>query len=228
MELSKTYAEVLKGLSHDLRKEIRRTAKRIQADFDNVDVKCFEKPDEVETLIRDVESIAAISWHRRVGGGFRNTERMRQLLLFQAKKGWLLAYVLYVEAKPCTFWLGYLHEGVFTSEYLAFDPDFSKYSPGTVLQARVLEDLCARHAKSIDFGLGDQLYKTRLGTSRHEDAELYMYPPTVRGLALSAVRTLTIFANEAPKALLHHLRLLSRLKAAWLTRRQARQESPES
>jgi CelD/BcsL family acetyltransferase involved in cellulose biosynthesis len=228
MELSKTYAEVLKGLSHDLRKEIRRTAKRIQADFDNVDVKCFEKPDEVETLIRDVESIAAISWQRRFGLGFRNTERMRQLLLFQAKKGWLLAYVLYVEAKPCTFWLGYLHEGVFTSDYLAFDPDFSKYSPGTVLQARVLEDLCARHAKSIDLGLGDDYYKTRLGASRHEDTELYMYPPTVRGLALSAVRTLTIFANEAPKALLHHLRLLSRLKAAWLTRRQARQESPES
>jgi len=226
MELSKTYAEVLKGLSHDLRKEIRRTAKRIQADFDNVDVKCFEKPDEVETLIRDVESIAAISWHRRVGGGFRNTERMRQLLLFQAKKGWLLAYVLYVEAKPCTFWLGYLHEGVFTSEYLAFDPDFSKYSPGTVLQARVLEDLCARHAKSIDFGLGDQLYKTRLGTSRHEDAELYMYPPTVRGLALSAVRTLTIFANEAPKALLHHLRLLSRVKAAWANKKKESSRVP--
>jgi CelD/BcsL family acetyltransferase involved in cellulose biosynthesis len=214
MELSETYEEVLKGLSHDLRKEIKRTAKRIQADFGSVVVKCFEKPDDLEILIRDVESIAATSWHRRVGGGFRNTERVRQLLLFQAKRGWLLAYVLYVEAKPRAFWLGHLYQGVFCSEYMAFDPDFSKYSPGTVLQARVLEDLCAKHAKSIDLGLGDLLYKTRLGTSRHEDAELYICPATVRGLALSAARTLTFFANETPKALLLHLGLLSRLKAA--------------
>jgi len=226
MELSKTYEEFLKGVSSDLRWQFKRKPKRIQADFASVVVKCFEKPDEVETLIRDVESIAAISWQRRFGLGFRNTERMRQLLLFQAKKGWLLAYVLYVEAKPCTFWLGYLHEGVFTSDYLAFDPDFSKYSPGTVLQARVLEDLCARHAKSIDLGLGDDYYKTRLGASRHEDTELYMYPPTVRGLALSAVRTLTIFANEAPKALLHHLRLLSRVKAAWANKKKESSRVP--
>jgi CelD/BcsL family acetyltransferase involved in cellulose biosynthesis len=215
MELSKTYEEVLRGLSHDLRKEIRRTAKRIEADFEGVNVRCFQKPEELETLIRDVESVAAISWQRRIGSGFRDPEHMRQLLLFQAKKGWLRTYVLYVDAKPRAFWLGSLYEGVFFSEYMAFDPDFSKYSPGTVLQARVIEDLCANHTKGIDLGLIDLLYKRRFGTSRHEDAELYIYPRTIRGLALSAGRTLAFLINETPKALLSRLGLLSRVKAAW-------------
>jgi CelD/BcsL family acetyltransferase involved in cellulose biosynthesis len=226
MELSKTYGEVLKGLSHDLRKEIRRTAKRISADFESVEVKCFEKPDELETLIRDIESVAAISWQRRIGSGFRDPERTRELLLFQAKKGWLRAYVLYVDAKPRAFWLGSLYEGVFFSEYMAFDPDFGKYSPGTVLQAKVIEDLCGRNAKSIDLGLVDLLYKRRFGTSRHEDAELYLYPPTMRGLALCAVRTLTFLVNETPKALLSRLGLLSRVKAAWAKKKRDESKVP--
>jgi len=220
MELSKTYEDVLKGLSHDLRKEFRRTAKRIQAEFHSVDVKCLESPDKVDTLICDVEGIETISWHRRVGGGFRNTERMRNLLPLQARKGWLRAYILYVDAKPRAFWLGHLYGGVFCSDYMAFDPNFSKYSPGTVLQARVLEDLCPRCATSIDLGLGDLLYKIRLGMSRHKDAELYMYPPTIRGVALGALRSLAFFANATSKALLHDLGILSRVKAAWAHKRR--------
>jgi hypothetical protein len=215
MELSKTYEEVLKGLSHELRKELRRTTKRIQAEFGSVEVKCFERPDEVEAMLCDIECIAAKSYQRRIGVGFHSTDLKRQLLLFMAKKGWLRTYVLYVEAKPCAFSLGCLYDGIFYSDDTAFDPDFSKYSPGTVLQARVLEDLCARQARGIDFGPGDALYKARFGTTRYEQASLYLYPPTMRGVALNSLRTLSALVNETSKTLASRTGLLSWIKGEW-------------
>jgi hypothetical protein len=212
MELQKSYEEVLKGLSHELRKELRRTTKRIQADFERVEVKCFERADEIESMLRDMECIAAKSYQRKIGVGFRDTAVLRQHTLLQARKGWLRGYILYVGAKPIAFSLGCLYDGVFYSDDMAFDPDFTKCSPGTVLQARVLEDLCARQAKGIDFGPGDALYKARFGTSRHEEAYLYFYPPTFRGVAHNLVRTLTGLVNSSAKAVLGRAGVLPRIK----------------
>lgn len=214
MDLARTYEEVLKGLSHELRKEIKRTTKRIQADFDCAEVKYFERPDEIEPMLRDIECVAAKSYQRKIGVGFHDTELLRQHVLLQARKGWLRGYVLYVGANPIAFSLGCLYGGVFYSDDIAFDPDFSRYSPGTVLQARVLEDLCARQASGIDFGPGDALYKARFGTMRRDQASLYLFPSTFRGVALNSLRTLTALANEAAKAVVGGAGVLPRIKRA--------------
>jgi hypothetical protein len=212
MDLPQTYEDVLKALSHDLRKELRRTTKRIESDFRTVTVKCFERPDELETMLADIEDVAVRSYQRRIGVGFRSSEYMRQLLLFQAKRARLLGYVLYVEDKPRAFSLGCLYNGVFYSDDIGFDPDFSKYSPGTVLQARVLEDLCARGIKSIDFGPGDALYKARFATTRHEEASLYLYPSNSRGVALNSLRIVTIAATESSKKVASQVHILPWIK----------------
>jgi hypothetical protein len=215
MELSKTYEEVLKGLSSDFRWQLKRKTKGIQAGFPSVAVRCFEKPDELETMIREVESIAAKGYQRGLGVGFHNSEQMRHRLRLQVNKRWLLAYVLYLEGRPSAFWVGSFYDRIFYSDFLGFDPAYSKYSPGTFLQTRVLEDLCARRAKGIDFGPGDARYKAQFGTIRYEDAPLYLYPATMRGLALNSLRTLSALVNETSKALANRAGLLSRIKAEW-------------
>ena len=199
MQLAENCEEVLNGLSQSLRYELKHKTKRIEADFASVVVKCFEKPDELDILIRDVESIAAKSYQRSIGVGFHNSEPMRQRLLFEAKKGWLLAYVLYVENVPRAFWIGTLYDDVFYGQFIGFDEEFSDHSPGTVLQAKGLEDICARQVRGIDFGPGDAQYKARFGSTCHEEASLFLFPPTFRGVALNLLRTLTALANETAK-----------------------------
>lgn len=46
----------------------------------------------------------------------------------------------------------------------AYDPEFAKYSPGTILLLRMAEVLAGQGVRSIDLGKGDSLYKQRLMT----------------------------------------------------------------
>ena len=124
----------------------------------------------------------------------------------------LLCYLLYLEGQPAAFWMGPFYGQVFYSDFIGFDPAYSKYSPGTVLQAKVVEDLCARQAVGIDFGPGDALYKARLGTNCHEEASLYVYAPTLRGLVLNLLRTLTALVDKTAKGFARRLGLFSMLK----------------
>ena len=222
MELSGTYEEVFsKRLSTSLRWEFRRKAKGIQAAFSSVVVRCFEKPEDLETLMHDVESIAAKSYQRGLGVGFDNSEETRNRLLWQLRKGWLLAYVLYLDGKAVAFWIGTLYQRVFYGEFIGFDPAYSKYSPGTFLEAKGLEDLCARQAASFDIGLGDAQYKARLGTTCREEATVYFYAPTLFGAALSLLITLMGLAKRTSRALATRSGLSLKMKKVWRGKKTA-------
>jgi hypothetical protein len=214
-KLPKTYKEMLEGFSGDFRRKLKQKARRLREDYGEPEFKCFEKPEQVDGMLCDVERIASRSYQRTIGAGFHDTPFLRRLLAFQARQGRLLAYVLYAKASPIAYWVGCLYQGVFYSDYMGYDPEFGKYSPGNDLEARVLEDLCSRHAKGIDLGLGDYEWKQRLGTAYREDADIYIFALTPRGILLRIIRGLTVFINETLKAGLSRLGVLSRVKAAW-------------
>lgn len=220
MDLPKSYDDVLRALSGDLRKQLRRNEKKIEADIGNIELRCFDRSEELDVMAFDVECVAAKSHLRRIGVGFHDTPFKRKLLQLEAARASLLGYVLYAGGKPGAFWLGCQYEGVFYSDYMGYDPALRRYSPGTLLQAKVLEDLCARRIRSIDLGTMDFLYKQRLGTTRYEESDIYMYSLTIRGLALNALRSLSVFVNETLKTALNRLGVLSRVKAALGKKRQ--------
>jgi len=212
LELSKRHEEVLKGFSKSLRQELKQKPKRLRAEFGSVVLKCFERPEELGVMVRDVEHIAAKSYQRSIGVGFRDTDTSRKLLVFQATKGWLRTYVLYLGDRPSAFQVGCLHDGVYYEDDTAYDPEFADYSPGIVLQGEILEDLCGRHTRAIDFGPGDAEYKRRFGSTCHQHASLYLNPATLRGVAYNAVRTLTVTADETLKGAASRFGILPRIK----------------
>jgi len=224
MELPKTYEGVLQALSGDLRGQLKRKAKKIQADFASLSVRCFEKPEELDVMMRDVETVAAKSYQRGLGVGFSDNPGTRQGISYQMARGRYLGYVLYLEGKPSTFWLGSVYGSVFYSDYLAYDPAFSGYSPGTFVQTKVLEDLLARQVTSLDFGPGDARYKAQWGTTCHEEVTLYVFPSAFRGVALNLLRTLSALGNKAAKAVVRGVGVLPRLKRIL---RDAKRVAPE-
>jgi CelD/BcsL family acetyltransferase involved in cellulose biosynthesis len=48
----------------------------------------------------------------------------------------------------------------------AFDPEFSKYSPGTELLTRVAQAACSQAISKVDLGYGDGLYKYKFCNGR--------------------------------------------------------------
>jgi hypothetical protein len=58
---------------------------------------------------------------------------------------------------------------------------FSEYAPG-----------CEEGIPRMDFGLGDAFYKQRFGTEGWEEASVFIFAPTLRGLVFNVLRTSTV------------------------------------
>jgi hypothetical protein len=214
MELPKTYQEIMQTMSGDFRNQLRRKAKKIQSTFPSLSVRCFERPEELDVMINDVETVAAKSYQRGLQVGFVDNETTRRALSSEMAKGRYLGYALYLQGKPSAFWLGSFLDFVFYSDYLGFDPAFSECSPGTYLQTKVLENLLVRQAIRVDFGPGDARYKAQWGTTCHQEVTLYAFPPTFEGTALNLLRILTTLVNNAAKAVAGGLGILPRVRKA--------------
>ena len=97
-----------------------------------------------------------------------------------------------------------------------------KCSPGTFLIMRVMEGLCG-HAEDenvtqVDWGLGDAEYKALLGTHEWQEASVYVFAPTIEGLALNLIRTPAMVADVQLKRVLQRAKLLRRVKRLWRNR----------
>jgi hypothetical protein len=215
MTLPSRTEDIFNGLSRKVRHNQRWQAKKFLSDHSgNVTVKVFRDGTDLENLIQAAEEIAKQTYQRGLGVGFADKASTRGLLTLTAKKGWLRAYVLYVGDKPCAFWIGTLYEGTFYSNFMGYDPSYEKYSPGTFLLMRVMENLCIDKVGSIDFGHGDASYKERFGNCDWQEGPIHIFAPTLMGLRLRILRMTAIF-DQFMKRTLERTKLLPKIKKIW-------------
>jgi hypothetical protein len=211
-----------KGLSPKVRKNQKWQAKKLAGDFPNaVRIQCFKDPAEVDSLAEIADRITGKSYQRGLGVGFVNDAQARERLQLKAAKGWLRAYVLYLGESPCAFWMGDINEGIFGSDYLAFDPVFAKYSPGMYLILQVIEGFCNGTdgaVSGVDFATGRAQYKEILSSREWQEISVYIFAPSFKGLALNAVRTVAGGVDRGLKRLLVQTGLLQKIKKAWRAR----------
>jgi hypothetical protein len=223
MKLPRSVEEFYLGLSPKVRRNRRQEANRLLRDhLNNVELRCLRTTDEVEQMIHDIEEVAKRTYHRALGVGFQDSVEMRQRLHCEAQWGRLRAYILYVAEKPRAFWLVTQYGGTLHGYFTGYDPDFAKYSPGTFILLKVIEDSVRSGVKEIDFGLGDAWYKEFFCNSRWHEASLYIFAPTLKGLALNVLRTPVVLIDHLTKRSLAKVGGLQTIKTAW--RRHARKE----
>ena len=169
--------------------------------------------------MRDVENVAQRSYQRGLGVGFSETPFVEARLQFEARKGWLRAYILYLDEKPCAFWIGSLRNQVFLSDFLGFDPAYAEYSPGQYLLTKALEETCGGTRDGlvtrIDFGLGDASYKERLSNHCYEEAPVYIFAPRIKAVGVNALRSAAGATNRSAKYLLQAMPWLGNVKRKW-------------
>jgi CelD/BcsL family acetyltransferase involved in cellulose biosynthesis len=187
----------------------------------NVRVKCFQRDSELPELFRDAEVIAQKTYQRGLGVGFEDSQAMRDRLGFEARRGGLRAYVLYVADRPSAFWIGTVYKRTFFSSFMGYDPSLARYSPGTFLLLQVIEGFCAdneREVTTIDFGLGDAAYKQLLGDNEWQEASVYLFGPGLRSVAFNLVRTPVSLLDKVLRRALVRTNLLARVKHLWRQR----------
>jgi len=206
-DLPASLDELLARKSAEHRGNCRRAMRRIEGSEDpRFSLRVFRRESEVDDLARDADAVAARSYQRTWGGGFADEDHIRGLLREAARAGELLAYALYAGDRPCAFQIGIDHDGSHNLVYMAHDPDFGDYSPGTYLLLKCLEETCrSRVSAEVDYGWGGGSHKERFGTRYSMEACPTFFAPTLDGLALSlalsAARIATTCCRRAAEAL---------------------------
>lgn len=204
----------LASLSANERSQQKKRGRKLLQQFKS-HIQMFTSPEDVPRLIRDAEMVAAKSYQRDIGVGFSDSAVIRSRLEFEATRGWLRAYVLYLNEDPCAFWIGSLRNRIFLSDYLAFDPKYSSYAPGMYLVMNVMEILLSNapgFADRVDFGVGAAAYKERLSNSEWQETTISVFAPRLIPVLVNALRSTTRLLTHLIKTTLQRTRLLNKAK----------------
>lgn len=208
--------EIYCRLSGKARKHLRQQAKKMLEEFvGNVKITCFRRYEELDHMFQDIEEVARKTYARGLGFGFVDNQEMRECMQLEAEKGWLRAYVLYLANRPAAFWIGNLYDGKFFGNFLGYDDRWGKYSPGTFLMTKTLEEFCAEGIEEVDWGLGDADYKRHFANCSWNEASIQIFAPTIRGATLNAIRIPSIFIDRVIKKALERAQILHRIKRLW-------------
>ena len=75
--------------------------------------------------------------------------------------------VLYAGSKPVAISLNLRAGNIFCGWIIGYDPQYSRFSPGTVMWLALIEEAAARGVKIVDFGYGDDQQKRYFGNGTY-------------------------------------------------------------
>jgi len=215
--------ELLHELPKSVRDNLRRYSRKLAREFgERLEVRCYDRPEDFDAIMRDVEAIAATTYQRGLSAGF-HAEDDAPFVRNALDEGFFRAWVLYLDGTPCAFETGYAHNGSVVIAAKGFDPAYGRHHAGKVLQLRILEDLCADPTiRTLDFGFGDAEYKERLSNRGWSDTDVAIYARTWRGLRANAGRTAVLGADQLARRVAGKVAGedgLAQLKRRWRDRR---------
>jgi GNAT acetyltransferase-like protein len=227
LTLPDSYDEFLRSRSKSTRESVKRYRKKVERDLgDRLELRIHREPGDLERIFADTEPVAALTYQRGLGVALADTPQQRALLEVGLERGWYRVYVLCLDGRTIAFWPGSAHRGTFHIGTPGYDPAYADYRIGTYIQMRMFEDLIADpDIHAVDYGVGDSEYKRRFGSQSWEEADVHVFAPTARALAVNAARSAILGADMGARAALRRAGVLERVKRGW-RRRLARSSSP--
>lgn len=230
LELPGTFEEFIQGLSRKNRHELRRHQKKLAEDFaGRTRIQCYRHETEVDELAQEVEKISRKTYQRGLGVGFRPDAEVLESLRTTARSGGLRGCVLYLDEQPCAFFIGKHYRKTFHGNFMGFDPQFGKYSPGLLVLMHSIEDCFdpKLRATQFDLGWGDRQYKRVICNHSRQDGPLYLYAFSWDGLRLNFLRSTALFLDLIARRWLAKSTVLQKAKKAWQGRLQRSKSTPD-
>ncbi|GMQ88574.1 MAG: hypothetical protein BMS9Abin09_0002 [Gammaproteobacteria bacterium] len=171
----------LRQRSSNLRKEFGRYQRRLEKNFQLEQV-MYSDDTRLDKVLADYQQVYAKCWKR--------PERYPQFIPELFRRGLaerrLRVGMLYLDGQPVAAELYILFNGQAISYKGAYDPDYRKQSPATVLQMFAFKHLIEVDGVSeINLGYGDEPYKKRWLSQRRDLTGILAFNPrSARGLWL--------------------------------------------
>jgi hypothetical protein len=216
MALPEAPGEFLRRMKSKHRSWIKNKTRDLEAKFPGA-VRCamFSRPEEIRRAMVDVEAVAAKTYLRGMGKGFKNDEAHIRQFEMESKAGTLRIFILYGADAPLAYWTGCVYRSTYHSGGTGYDPALRDLELGTLVLVNLIDHLCGEKVKVFDFGLGDAFYKKRFADQSWNEVSLSIYRLSPRGAALKLAFMASHSIDRFLRLILSKLKLMDWVKRTW-------------
>jgi Acetyltransferase (GNAT) domain len=172
-------AEKQKRTRNTLKRRVKKLSEKGGGSLECIRV---EKQDQVDDFYHQAYAISEKSWQfQNLGQHLEETELYHDRLQHLAQIGCLRAYLLKCGGRPAAYVIGFQYEDILQFEQTAYSPEFSMYSPGTVLYYLLMQDLYRHRRPSfVNHGIGVTPHKRLFCNRDSLDTQVFLFRPTLR------------------------------------------------
>jgi hypothetical protein len=175
----------------ELRNTLRRMARRFDAEKGRIEIACTDA--DLDRAIAAYTSVYAASWKQPEP----HPQFMPGLIRLCARRGWLRLGIAWLGERPIAAQLWVVAHGRASIYKLAYDKQFARLSPGSLLTAALMRHVIDEDGvKEVDYLTGDDAYKRDWMTHRRERWGLVAYDPRSPGGAWLLARELAARASR--------------------------------
>ena len=180
LKVDKTWSEYLKERKGTLRSTIKRMNKKFEAEAGSLEI--VTEPALVEPAIQAFNDVYVTSWKRPEP----YPDFVPGLIRWLAAKGPVRLGIARLDGRPIAAQLWIVNHGKAHIFKVAYDEAYSRFSPGTLLTALLMEHVIDHDKVSeVDYLIGDDAYKKSWMNHRSERWGIVAYnPKTLVGLVL--------------------------------------------
>ncbi|MCW5611024.1 MAG: GNAT family N-acetyltransferase [Rubrivivax sp.] len=156
--------------------EVRSTLRRMSRRFESAGgtIEVVSSPEDAERAIAAYLAVYAASWKQPEP----HPEFIPGLIRLCARRGWLRMGVAWIGGRPVGAQLWIVAGGRAAIFKLAYDAEYARFSPGTLLTAALMRQaLDVDRVAQVDYLTGDDAYKSAWMTHRRERWGLVAYEP---------------------------------------------------
>jgi hypothetical protein len=170
----------------------RKTNKIVKSNKSTDSFREFSSVDEVDEFLLIAKSISKTSYQEKLLGRFLPAslefeDKMRNL----ANQGLFRGFILYAEDKPIAYNLCPIYgNGVMLYDFTGYNPGYAKYSPGTVLQLKIIET-CFLDPRIFVYDLcsGEGRHKEFFATDYKACCDVYYFPLSFINLSIVYIKS---------------------------------------
>jgi hypothetical protein len=141
----------------------------------------FKNTSGVEEFLKIAKNISEKSYQEKLlGRNLPTDEDFKNKLLIMADKNEFRGYILYAEDTPIAYNLCPIYgQGIMLYDFTGYDPEYSRYSAGTVLQYKIIED-CFHDPliATYDLCTGEGQHKEFFATGYKTCCDVFYFPAT--------------------------------------------------
>ena len=190
VDLTGSFADYLKGFSSKSRATLRRKIRKFeQFSGGNIFWREFRESGNMKKFHTLARNVSKKTYQEKLlNMGLPSNQEFIEQMTELASADLARGYILFHGGDPISYLYCPIEDGILFYEYLGYDPEFSCWSPGTVLQTLVLEKLFNEGGfRMFDFTEGNAPHKKTFSTGSVQCADVYYFRASMKNFSILSI-----------------------------------------